>query len=187
MKKIKIALASLVLAMGISITSVNATTGVDNYWSGLINDGASTAGSAIDQKIKLEFNSFLNDKLGLNTSPDGALALPDPDQFGTIGENTSIREYLQRVVNFVLSFLGLVAVIFIIYAGWLYIVDGGTDGQKDKAKKIIIYVVIGIIVILASYALVNTIIRSAPVGDADRGALSQASSEVPNQNDSVFF
>lgn len=168
MKKIKIALASLALFLVMGSSDAYATGGTTS--NGIL-DGLNigeTVGGAVNTRLRQELNGFLNDKLGLKTTPDGELSLPDAKQFGTIGENTSFRLYLQKVVNFVLSFLGLIAVIFIIYAGYLYVIDGGGDGQKDKAKKIIIYVSIGIIVILASYALVNTLIQEAPIGGDDR-------------------
>ena len=58
--------------------------------------------------------------------------------------------------------------IFVIYAGYLYVIAGGDDAQHEKAKKIIIFAVVGILVVLISYALVNTIIIHAPAGTDDR-------------------
>ncbi len=72
----------------------------------------------------------------------------------------SLRGAIQTFINFALFFLGLVAVGFVIYGGFLYVTSQGDDGNTEKAKNIIIYAVIGIIVILVSYALVNTIIGS---------------------------
>lgn len=185
MKKIKIALVSLIAFMGISAFSVEAQGTTS---TGLIDVSyvGETVGGAVNNRLRQELNSFLNDKLGLKTTPDGELSLPDAEQFGAIGENTSFRLYLQKVVNFVLSFLGLIAVIFLIYAGYLYVVDGGADGQKDKAKKIIIYVSIGILVILASYALVNTLIQEAPRGGDDRGGADDSNQGAPGQIDFSF-
>lgn len=92
--------------------------------------------------------------------PKGEFNLPDPGLFNQVGENTSLRAYILRVVNFWLAFLGIVAVAFVIYAGFLYVLAGGDDGQHEKAKKIIIYSSIGILVVLVSFALVNTVIKS---------------------------
>lgn len=196
MKKIKIVLASLFVFLGISFSEVQALGTTTDGVLGNFDYVGETVGGAVNNRLRQELNSFLNDKLGLKTTPDGELSLPDAKQFGAIGENTSIRLYLQKVVNFVLSFLGLIAVIFLIYAGYLYVVDGGGDGLKDKAKKIIIYVSIGILVILASYALVNTLIQEAPRGGDDRrgadptnpGASGQIDFSFETQDsDSLFF
>ena len=168
MKYLKNIILALVVVIGLSSITHAQSGGLGGAVVDGVNGAIGGASSAVRYKVQGEISGWLNDALGIKSTPDGELSLPDPDEFGTIGENTSFREYIKKVVNFVLSFLGLVAVVFIIYAGWLYIVDGGADGQKDKAKKILIYVSIGIIVILASYALVNTIIQEAPVGGDDR-------------------
>jgi len=106
--------------------------------------------------------------LGIGVVPDGEFLLPCPEEFNEIGQNVSARTYIIKVLNFALSFLGLIAMIFIIYAGILYVTAGGDDGQHEKAKKIVMYASAGILVVLVSFALVNTLIRSAPNGDDDR-------------------
>ncbi len=70
----------------------------------------------------------------------------------------SARTAIKVVVNYFLFFLGLIATIMVIYGGFLYITSGGDDAGAEKGKKILIYSAIGIIIILVSYALVNTII-----------------------------
>lgn len=73
---------------------------------------------------------------------------PKPDEAG-------IREALLAIIIFVLNFLALVAVIFIIIAGIRLIVSQGDEEQKDKAKKTILYVIIGLLVILFARVLVG--------------------------------
>ncbi len=62
------------------------------------------------------------------------------------------------MIRLALSFLGLVAILLIIYAGVMYLTAGGQTEQTDKAKKTIGYTAIGLIIIMGSYALVNTIL-----------------------------
>ena len=81
-----------------------------------------------------------------------------PTSMGPDAFDGSLRGAIQTVINFFLFFLGLVAVGFIIYGGFLYVTSQGDDGNTEKAKNIIIYAIIGIIVILVSYALINTMI-----------------------------
>jgi hypothetical protein len=54
-------------------------------------------------------------------------------------------------------------VLFIIYAGFLYVTSNGSEEKTGEAKKIILYCLIGIVIIFASFALVNTIL-GAPTG-----------------------
>ena len=51
-----------------------------------------------------------------------------------------------------LFFLGIAAVVMIVIAGFMFILSGGSDTAKDRAKKIIFYVAIGLIVILFARA-----------------------------------
>lgn len=111
----------------------------------------------------------------VGVTPGGQFVLPDPEKFNQIGENTSLRQYILNVLNFALTFLGLIAVAFIVYAGFLYVTSAGDDGNMEKAKKIILYAVIGILVILAAFALVNTVIQNAGRGTGDRGEVPEGS------------
>ena len=70
----------------------------------------------------------------------------------------SLRMAIRIIINYVLYFLGLVATIMIIYAGFLYITAAGDDGKTEEAKKVILYTALGIIVILLSFAIVHTVL-----------------------------
>ena len=77
----------------------------------------------------LSFHDWL-DLYGYTTSgegviPNGSLSLPSAEEFGEVGANTNLRSFLLNVTNWVLSFLGLICIIMIIYAGYLCIITGG--------------------------------------------------------------
>ncbi len=130
-----------------------------------INNGSNVGGATV---VVQNFDDLFNGiNGGTGVTPGGRFELPNPNKFNRIGENTSLREYILRVLNFILTFLGLVAVAMVIYGGYLYIFSMGEDSNIEKGKKIIIYGVIGILVILASFALVNTVIKNAGLGTRD--------------------
>jgi PKD repeat protein len=100
------------------------------------------------------------------TDFQGDYSAPDADGYADgITETGSVREFIVNVTNFVLSFLGLAAVTVIIYGGFLYVTAGGEQERADKGKKSVTYAVIGILLVLISYALVNTIIQGAASGE----------------------
>lgn len=68
-----------------------------------------------------------------------------------------VRETVVRVLGQVLSFLALVAVIAVIIAGIYLIVGMGSDDSKERAKKIILYTIIGLVIILFSRVIVGLI------------------------------
>ncbi|MCK5460744.1 hypothetical protein KAI58_02065 [Candidatus Gracilibacteria bacterium] len=85
---------------------------------------------------------------------------------GATGSNESFRQSILTLLNFFLFFLGIVATGFVVYGGFLYVTSQGEDSNVETAKKIISYAAIGIIVVLISFALVNTLIMGAGSGTA---------------------
>lgn len=63
-------------------------------------------------------------------------------------------EYIQDVVEYLLTFLWLLAVIYIMYGWFLVFSSAGDDEQVSKGKKLIIYALVGILVIFLAYSIV---------------------------------
>lgn len=97
----------------------------------------------------------------------GGLIQPT-DNPGRISESTggegSFRQLILTFLNFFLGFLGLLAVIMVIYGGILYVSAAGNQDSIDKGKKIILYAIVGIVIILLSFALVNTVLGGLGAG-----------------------
>lgn len=62
------------------------------------------------------------------------------------------------IVQDFLLFIGLAAVAVVIYAGILYLTSFGNEGQAEKGKGLLIRSLLGLVVILLSYALVRFVI-----------------------------
>lgn len=73
----------------------------------------------------------------------------------------STKEILQTITKWLLSLIGTIAVISLLYGGYLYITSQGDEDNVTKAKHIILYSVIGIIVIGLSAIIVNVAINVA--------------------------
>ncbi len=80
------------------------------------------------------------------------------------GGQSSFRELAKTFLNFFLGFLGFLAVIMIIYGGILYVTAGGEQDKVDKGKKIIMYAIVGIVIILLSFAIVSTVLGGLGTG-----------------------
>lgn len=92
-----------------------------------------------------------------------------PDTAGydeALTQNTNARDFIQTVVNYALSFLGLFAIIMVIYGGVLYVLSRGDEDMAGKGRKTITYAGIGIIIVLGSFAIVNTLIGAGGGGGA---------------------
>lgn len=73
----------------------------------------------------------------------------------TFGLGTAdLESTVIKIVQWVLGFLGLVAVIMILIGGFQWMTAGGNEEKVAGAKKIISAAVIGLIVILLAWAIV---------------------------------
>ncbi len=58
-----------------------------------------------------------------------------------------------QIIGLVLSFVGAIFLILMIYAGILWMTAQGNDQQVSKAKSLMIDAVVGMIIVFAAYAL----------------------------------
>lgn len=99
----------------------------------------------------------------LFTAPMAALAqlrVNDPTLCQGTGlncESQSANQLIRTVINWLLGITFGVAILFLIIGGFRVIASGGNpDGQK-KGKDTIINAVIGIVIIVLSYVIVNVV------------------------------
>ena len=64
-------------------------------------------------------------------------------------------DFIKKLVNFALPYLVLAAFVGYVVAGFMYVTAFGNDEQLQKAKKILIWVSIGLILVILSYAITN--------------------------------
>ncbi|MCC7432254.1 PKD domain-containing protein [Candidatus Peregrinibacteria bacterium] len=104
----------------------------------------------------------------------GNLTTPNPEGYAAgLTQATDARTYIKNVVNFALGFLGLLAVLIVIYGGVMAVTSAGDSEKAGKGKKAIGYAVVGLLIVMSSFALVNTVLL-AP-GGSDRGAVGGGS------------
>ena len=80
------------------------------------------------------------------------------------------RIVIANIIRIVLGFLGIIAVIILIYGGWLWMTSAGDASRVDKAKKVLIAAAIGLVIILLSFAIATFILNklfTATVGCTD--------------------
>ena len=73
------------------------------------------------------------------------------------------------IVNTMLFIVGAVAVVMIIFGGFRYIISGGKADSITAAKNTIMYAVIGIIVALLSYAILDFVVGTFANGGSNAG------------------
>ncbi len=98
---------------------------------------------------------------------------------------SDVPTLLGNVIGTALSMISVIFFLLMVYGGFLWMTAHGDSGQVDKAKDTIIAAVIGILVVLASYAI-TTFIFSATSGAGNAnpnnppGAVGDAGGQNPN-------
>lgn len=81
---------------------------------------------------------------------------------GEVGDESAGNFVAQGfgLLKFFLQFMAIIIFIAFIYAGFLYILAGDNDDQTSTAKRILIWSLVGIIIILLSYSIVMFFVPS---------------------------
>ncbi|MBU0648787.1 hypothetical protein KJ969_01610 [Patescibacteria group bacterium] len=84
-----------------------------------------------------------------------------------------IRVVVARIIRSFLTLLGITAVVLILYGGFVWMTAGGDEEKVEKAKKILINAVIGLAIILTSFAItqfvLNSLLEATGVGPGGPG------------------
>ena len=65
---------------------------------------------------------------------------------------------INTVINVILAIVGVVAVFMIIFGGIQYSTSAGDSGKVKKAKDTILYGIIGLVIALLAFAIVNFVL-----------------------------
>jgi len=78
-----------------------------------------------------------------------------PDEVPDYGDDP--HNAILSVINYFLTFLAIIAIAFIIYGGYLMVMAGGDEENVEKGKKILIWAIVGMILVITSYTIVRII------------------------------
>ena len=70
---------------------------------------------------------------------------------------TSINQLISTIINWLLGIAFGIAVLFLIIGGFWYITSAGNEETAEKGKNTAINAIIGIIIIIMSYVIVNVV------------------------------
>ena len=83
-------------------------------------------------------------------------SLPSVSKVGPGGDN--LVGSITNILNYIIGVLGIIAVIVIIVGGVQYMTSSGDAGKVKKAKDTILYGVIGLVICVLAFAIVNFVI-----------------------------
>ncbi len=83
------------------------------------------------------------DMFGLNVINKANIALPGAEPTVTA----------VRIINIALGFLGIIAVVIVLYGGFMWMTAGGNEERITKAKQILTAGIIGLIIIVMAWGI----------------------------------
>lgn len=78
---------------------------------------------------------------------------------GSYNTGRELTPMLGTIISAILSLLGGIFIIFIFYAGYLWMTASGNEQKVDKAKEILKESIIGLVVVLGAYAISYFVIK----------------------------
>lgn len=76
---------------------------------------------------------------------------------GSSGAN--LPDAFKSVINVIILAIGAIAVLMVVIGGLMYVLSAGDPNSTRKAKDTILFAIIGVIVAILAYAIVNFVIR----------------------------
>ena len=78
---------------------------------------------------------------------------------GKTAEPTRLPKMIGQIISIVLSFVGVIFMILLIYGGFLWMTAGGNEEHIKKAKGILKNATIGLIIALSAYGITYFIVQ----------------------------
>ena len=75
-----------------------------------------------------------------------------------LGSDRSIQEIVARIINVFLGLLGIIALVLIVYGGFVYMTAGGAEDRVARAKQILVNATIGLVIIMSAWAITRFVI-----------------------------
>jgi len=148
------------------ISYVKATLGAAAIFMIILSGIKTIAAQGEEEKMTTQKKAILWTIIGLalilvnRVVVENIFTQPVRETGGQITQ-TNIQKILSlsgNVINFLLGFVGLAAFAALVYGGASMVANYGNDEMVERAKKVIKNAVIGIIIILSAYAIVNTML-----------------------------
>lgn len=85
--------------------------------------------------------------------------------FGGVGglaqatQNLTLTQLIVRIINIMLLLAGVVAVLFMVIGGYFYMTAAGNQEQVEKGKNTAVNAIIGLIIIILSFVIINVIVN----------------------------
>ena len=87
------------------------------------------------------------------------LSIDIPQNFAGFSSQDLVTT-IENIVMIILGFLGIITILIVLWGGWTWMTSLGNEDKIEQAKKLISAGVVGLIVVLASYAIALFVLNS---------------------------
>lgn len=88
---------------------------------------------------------------------------------------STLPQLIKRIVDIMLFLIGAISVLMVIIGGIRYVTSGGDPQQVKAAKDTVLYAVIGIVIAILAYAIVNFVVNQFAPGTPSAGGSGSGS------------
>jgi type IV secretory pathway VirB2 component (pilin) len=93
------------------------------------------------------------------TLGDDLTSIGEASGLDSAGGGEGLPDMVGRIIKVVLGLLGVVLVVIIVYAGFLWMTAGGDEKKVKDAKAWMTNAIIGLVIIVAAYAITDFVIN----------------------------
>lgn len=90
-------------------------------------------------------------------SPIPTVVVNPPSSIG--GVNVGINELIAFIINAIIVVGIVLSLIFLLYGGVRWILSGGDKGKVDTARSTIVAAIVGLIIIILAYVIINAVLQ----------------------------
>jgi len=87
----------------------------------------------------------------------GDYVKPTTDTAGVGGLSGTVGDAVRIALGYIMSGIAIISIVGIVIGGLMYVISGGDEEKTKSAKSIIFASIIGLVVALLGYAIVNTV------------------------------
>ncbi|MFH1565461.1 MAG: hypothetical protein ABIC82_06540 [bacterium] len=106
------------------------------------------------------FNFVIADEITLGTLKDASTELSTFGLKTGFGTTHNIDTIIGLVIKYILSFMGVVFLVLLIYGGFIWMLARGASEEVTKSKEIMINAIIGLGIVLGAYLITDWIVSS---------------------------
>lgn len=121
--------------------------------------------NVVNKKVVVKILAAIFVFFTLTLNPVSVLAQEDvlglkPIQDNILLGSSDIRTVAGRIINVILGLLGIIAFGLVLYGGFLIMTSAGNEEKVAKGKKVLTNAVIGLVIIMSTFAIVQFIFKS---------------------------